>query len=401
MLLQVPAGVIIEYFGSRWIVSAALLTSSLINILTPFITDWTVVFIASRVILGAAQAGVFPGCFKLGFNWFPLNERSFAFSLLRVGAIVGSVLISLVTGFICASLGWEVVFFISATVAFVSSVAFAILTTNTPEEHPLVSVEEILLIRGSKSSEKDDRQPDQASSPSSIPWTRILTNLPVWINGLYKFSHFWIFFLLASKLPTYLADEIEMDIRFNGVTNGIFCLSYAISLSITGYASDRVIESGIMSRTTTRKVFASIAGFGSGIAVIMIPVVGKSVPLLLSILVFSSLSQGFSSGGDVPLPGEMSKKYPATIFSLVNMMSMVSGSVAPMTVGFVLKRSTDMSLSWTMIFTASGILSIACTVLFLMLASAERQPFDFDDVSQCDPTTKGPKSVSICYGAST
>ena len=169
-----------------------------------------------------------------------------------------------------------------------------------------------------------------------------------------------------------------MDIASNGVTNSIFLTAYGISLSATGYASDRVIESGILSRTNTRKVFTFIAGFGSGMAVILIPFVGSSVPLLILLLVFGFLCQGFSSGGDVPIPSEMSKKYPATIFALVNMMSMVSGSVAPMTVGYILNRSSDVVQSWKLIFTSAGIFSMICTVIFLIFASAERQPFDFD-----------------------
>jgi sugar phosphate permease len=384
MLFQVPSGVFIESFGSRWICSLALFLSFLLNVATPFMTDFTlynlpILLIISRVILGAAQAGVFPGCFKLCFNWFSLSERSLAYSLLRVGSIAGVVVISFVTGFIITSLGWEAVFYISSVLGLVSCVAFAFLVTDRPEHHPFISSEEIVSLRESKEQETSGKGAEK-SSPT--PWFKILTNIPVLTNGLFKFSYFWIIFLILSKLPTYLADVMKMDIRFNGMTNAIFSLSFGVSLSLTGFLSDRIIESGFFARTITRKIFVAVAGFGSGVCVMLIPIVGSSIPLLILLLIVSSLCSGFSSGGDVPLPGEMSKKYPATIFSLVNMMSMISGSVAPMTVGFILKRSSDVRVSWIFIFTGSGIFSIACTTIFIFFASAQRQPFDLDNPSQ-------------------
>ena len=226
---------------------------------------------------------------------------------------------------------------------------------------------------------QDEHNDEEEQTPSpSIPWLKILTNIPILVNGLYKFSHFWILFTIHSKLPTYLAEVLKMDIAFNGVTNAIFNLSYAVSLSATGYASDRVIESGILSRTNTRKVFTFIAGFGSGIAVILIPVVGSSVPLLILVLVWDFSVMGFLQEEMSPFPLRFRRSILQRFFALVNMMSMVSGSVAPMTIGYILNRSSDVIQSWKLIFTSAGIFSMICTVIFTLFASAERQPFDFD-----------------------
>lgn len=391
MTFQVPSGVIIEWFGSRWIITLSLFVSAIINLITPLITGCTMSFVASRMILGVFQAGCLPGAFALLVKWMPLHERSFAFSLLRVGAIIGSVLTSMVSGFMCQRYGWPSVFYLSGIVTIIAGLLVATFMREYPEDHAWMTKKELSLIRG------DDQTGgrDGKKKKLPIPWKKILSSPAILSYGLFKFAMFWIFFTLSAKLPTYLNDVKEMDIGSNGVTNSIYNLVYGISLSITGYLSDRIIERKLLSRTATRKSFSIVTGFGSAACLFFVPFVDS--PCLMHLLLyFGAFCLGFSSGGDVPLPSEMSRNYPATIFSLINMISMISGCTSPSFAGLIL-TSFKPAVAWPVIFVCASLAMALATAIFLVWASAER--LDFDDVELDAPKIRQGISTVTVYSS--
>lgn len=98
-VMQVPSGRLAEEFGGRWVVAISLLGSGLLNLATPYLTYSTFSLIASRVVLGFLQAGLFPACFAIIYNWFPLHERSTAYAIMEVGTMIGSISGSALAGY--------------------------------------------------------------------------------------------------------------------------------------------------------------------------------------------------------------------------------------------------------------------------------------------------------------
>ena len=163
---------------------------------------------------------------------------------------------------------------------------------------------------------------------------------------------------------------------YGRVTNSAFNLFCGLSLFITGYLSDRVIERRLLSRTATRKTFSLVTGFGSAACLLVIPFVSRPV-LMHAALYAGAVCLGFSSGGDVPLPSDMSRHFPATIFSLVNMISMISGCTSPSVAGLILTH-VSIQTAWPLIFASAAIAMALATVIFLIFASAERLQFEIE-----------------------
>ena len=61
---------------------------------------------------------------------------------------------------------------------------------------------------------------------------------------------------------------------------------------------------------------------------------------------------------------------------MLNMTSMSSGFFAPTFAGLLLDHMKDQWMAWSIIFYFSGGMLIVSTIVFLIFASAERQPFD-------------------------
>jgi MFS transporter, ACS family, D-galactonate transporter len=74
VLLQVPVGVLLNKFGVKWLVRIGTFIWGLASFMTAIVSGLGLV-ILSRVILGAAEAPIFPGAAKATGYWFPTKEQ--------------------------------------------------------------------------------------------------------------------------------------------------------------------------------------------------------------------------------------------------------------------------------------------------------------------------------------
>lgn len=397
IIFQIPAGIVAEKYGGRWVISLCLFGSAVVSLLTPFMTDLHIgVLIFGRFVMGSCQAGIFPAAFGLLCKWMPLKERSSAFALLHVGAKIGASLPLFCSGMLIANYGWPSMFYLPGILATIVFIAVTLIVRSTPEDHPFISVRELMYIKedsGDDSSSNNDDNNNEANpsfpSPSlsspenkhvmpSIPWIKILTNIHVMTVALFQFACFFILIIFYSLLPKYLNEVIHVDISTNGRINGILNSLSLITLTTTGFASEVIIQKGWLTRTQTRKSFSLLSGLATGVCMFLIPYAGCSEATLQIIVYSASILSGFMNGSDTPLASEMSRNFPSALFALLNMISTSTGFIAPAFAGAILQSMQDDPVkAWSIIFYFCGSLAVFATAMFLIFASAERQPFDF------------------------
>ena len=84
-LLEVPSNIILEKVGARIWITRIMVTWGLLSAATAFVTGpWS--FFSIRVLIGAAEAGLFPGLLLYFHRWFPQRHR---------GRVVGGFLVGL------------------------------------------------------------------------------------------------------------------------------------------------------------------------------------------------------------------------------------------------------------------------------------------------------------------
>lgn len=74
-LFQVPGGRMAETFGPKLLACIGMFGTGAVNLLTPVMAHYQVLFMISRVVLGGLQAMVFPAAFSLTTQWIPMEER--------------------------------------------------------------------------------------------------------------------------------------------------------------------------------------------------------------------------------------------------------------------------------------------------------------------------------------
>ncbi|MGE0814809.1 MAG: MFS transporter [Vicinamibacterales bacterium] len=90
-LLEVPSNLVLARVGARVWIGRIMLTWGLVSTAMAFVTDQTT-FYALRFLLGAAEAGFFPGIIYYLTQWFPERERARAIALFMTGTAVAGVI---------------------------------------------------------------------------------------------------------------------------------------------------------------------------------------------------------------------------------------------------------------------------------------------------------------------
>lgn len=160
-------------------------------------------FSFARAMLGAGEAGNFPGAVKSLAEWFPKKERALSMGIVNAGTNVGAVIAPLIVPWIALSWGWRWAFIVTGAIGFVWLAAWLLLYRE-PERHPRVTPTELAHIR------RDPPEPVE-----SIPWRALLTKRQTWafVVGKTMTDPVWYFYLFW--LPKFL--DANWGVKLSGL----------------------------------------------------------------------------------------------------------------------------------------------------------------------------------------
>lgn len=97
---------------------------------------------------------------------------------------------------------------------------------------------------------------------------------------------------------------------------------------------------------------------------------------------------GFNAGGDVPVAGEITSNFPATLYAIGNMFGCSTGFLAPYVIGIILESGSegeDLLFLWSKVFYISAAIAIFGALIFISFGSATKQAWDDipDDIEYC------------------
>ena len=369
------SGQLVQRFGGRWFLAGCLFGCCLINAIIPFSTEILLLFIGLRLCLGVVHSAAYPSGYDIIIKWVPPKQRSVCFALLDVGANVAIITSLTTSGPILNAYGWPGIFWMPSIFAGITCVLVTLGIRNKPPPKS-ESKHELSEMGESKAKLEELNEETVPKKKASTPFKAILTNRAVLAAALIRFSDVWGFNLAASKIPAYLNDIQHEDISNNGFINAGMSVFSAISMILSGYFSDFIINKGWMSRTRTRKTFGLLTGLFVSIPMMCIPLVGCSTSNLHVILFLMSFASGFSTGCDSSLPAEITSNYAAVTFAIISTVGASTGFIAPAVAGLILDNIENQWTAWSVVFYSSGIFMILSSTIFQFIGSAETQPFD-------------------------
>src|ERR1700674_292287 len=136
-LFEVPSNLILERAGARLWIARIMITWGIVSGLTAFVTGPTS-FLVIRFLLGAAEAGFFPGMILYLTYWFPSEYRGRVISTLFIAQPVANAAASIASaaildmGGMLGIKGWQWIFIIEAIPAVLLGLVILRIMTDRP-----------------------------------------------------------------------------------------------------------------------------------------------------------------------------------------------------------------------------------------------------------------------------
>jgi MFS transporter, ACS family, glucarate transporter len=148
-LFQLPGGLIGQRLGARRALTLFGLAAFIAVMMIPVAPDLLagtalfVVLVASQLLLGVAQGGLFPISSGVFETWFPVRQWSLAQGAQSMGLNLGSAMTPPLIAALMLSVGWQRALVWSSIPAVLIVALWAWYARDTPREHRAVSAAEL------------------------------------------------------------------------------------------------------------------------------------------------------------------------------------------------------------------------------------------------------------------
>jgi len=275
---QLPSNLVLEKFGVRRWISALMIIWGIISCLMIFIRG-PISFYTMRFLLGAAEAGFFPGIILYMKRWFPANARARAVAWFMtanpLAGVVGSPISGALLGIHGGGLsGWQWMFLIEGLPAmFLGAMVFWTLA-DTPKEALWLKGEERSWLLAKLAEEY------QADAQVSLPtiW-RVLFSARIWMLSLVYFGVSTTMYGVTLWLPSVIRAFSGLSYFLTGVVAVLPFIVTVFAMVLVGMHSDRRAErrwhtaipafaaaAGLIAAGYGHSTVVVVAGIGLGLA---------------------------------------------------------------------------------------------------------------------------------------
>lgn len=330
-LFEVPSNALLQKIGAKKTIMRITICWGVICMLQTYVTTPTQFYIL-RFLLGAFEAGFYPGVILYLTYWYPSQRRARAFGTFMSASAIAGVLGGPLAGWIMTTMGgvqgmhgWQWLFILEGIPSVVAGVVTWFYMTDKPEDaHWLTEGEKRIVLDAL-------RRDSAAMGERGHSWREPFTNPKVWLLIAIFFC-----LLCANSTLTFWIPTIIKDVGFGNpmVVGWIAAVAYlcgAIGMIANGAHSDR--------RNEVRWHFSGAAIVG-GVAMAALAVlmgVQAMSPVIIMLAMTASLVGTMSA---IPVFWQLPNRYlagsaAAVGVALINSVSNLAGFGAPYVMGLI------------------------------------------------------------------
>jgi len=357
--LQIPGALMIEHWSARRCITVIMIAWGSLTVLTGLVHTAGQLY-GARLLLGAAEAGVFPGVVVYLSHWFIREDRAKAGSnfmaAIPLSFIVGSPLAGWILGHPWLGVdGWRWLFVLEGLPAILlGAVAFFYLT-DWPRDAAWLAPEQ------RRWTERTLEEEKPVNAKKITAW-QALHSGPILLLASVAFFQYFVFYTLVFWLPTMLKRQSGFsDVRV-GLVGTIPYVATLIAMLINGWHSDKTGE---------RRWHSAVPLFIAGLALFGLIVLPHSTQTLVVLFTVLCSTEAF-----LPvfwaMPTEiLSESAAAAGVGLINAVGSIAGFAGPFAFGYLNSRTGSYAYGLTLMM----VLAVAGGLLVLQVprvrASAE------------------------------
>ncbi len=362
-VFQVVAGWLACRYGPRRVLAAGVLWWGLFSALTAMVdarlSYALALLIAIRFALGAAEAVMYPSGSQFVAMWIPVVERGRANGWIFAGVGAGAGLSVPALTWIVTHLGWRISFWFSAVVGTAAATGWYLLARDQPEEHPLVSREELELIVATRGA--GERHPAHTHQS----WRTAILNRSILAMTASYFMYGYVAWIFFSWFYLYLAQVRHMNVQTDAMLTMIPFLAMTLGCLAGGALSDWM----------TRRYGNRLGRCGVAVAAMALTAVFLAVgvhargPYMASLILAGGAGALYLSQSSFwAVTADLSGDRSGVVSGVMNMGGQVGGAVTASLTPYIAAH-----LGWTAAFDSAALLAAVGGALWLLVEPGTEQ----------------------------
>ena len=361
-LFEVPSNLFLERVGARIWIARIMISWGVVSAAFAFIPSISrvigisheSVFYALRLLLGACEAGFFPGIIFYLTLWFPAVYRarviSFFMLAIPISSIVGSPISGMLLNLTGWGLdGWQWLFILEALPSVLVGLCVLFYLTDFPRQARWLQADEIAWLENVQATEKQNKE-----RVEHLSLLQSLTDIRILLCALVYFCLNAASYGVAFFLPTIVKNFGVSDTQ-TGLLAALPFVFGGIGMVLLGRHSDRTMErkGHVAAALLMAAVGIGLSGFISSPVIVM------------ALLCFAQI--GVSSVPPMfwPLPARfLTGASAAAGIAAINSLGNLSGFAGPFAMGYLKDLTGD--------FTAGLLLLAGCAVVGAVVSMSLR-----------------------------
>lgn len=343
MVAQLPSGWLVDRFGPKTVLAITFVCWSLVTAATGLTTAF-VALLVCRLLLGLFEAPLYAVAHSTMAATFTDRRRALATAIYSKGVSLGPAIGALVGSYFLLKFGWSEMFIIvglGSLVFLIPWLAFA-----------------------------PSRGRDVAEERERLTWPvakELFSNRAILGTSLGYFGFLYLYYIYATWLPTYLAEERGLSTAEIAWMASVPFLIALAAGPLTGWLTDWLIGRGY-SQTKVRK---SAIGIGLLLGTAVVPAAFASNSTEAAIFfVIALVGQSISAPNMLALPSAIAPEGRAGLVgSFQQMLGALGGVVSPILTGILYDQTNDFRAA---IICAALMLVFAAFCFLLLLPKIER-----------------------------
>ena len=239
-IFEVPSNLILHRIGARVWIARIMVTWGAVSALTMFVTTPTA-FYAMRFVLGAAEAGFFPGVILYLTYWYPAHRRGRITTVFMTAVALSGVVGGPISGYILNAFdgingwhGWQWLYLLEGLPSIVAGLLVYALLDDRIAQAKWLSDEERALLERNVNAE------DAVKSHLSLG--AVLANPRVWLMCAIYFSFVIGLYGVGFWLPTLIHATGVADPLTIGLLSTVPYALAVVAMIAIARSSDRLRE---------------------------------------------------------------------------------------------------------------------------------------------------------------
>jgi ACS family tartrate transporter-like MFS transporter len=321
--LQIPGALLVERWSARGVICLTMIVWGSITALTAFVHTPSELY-AARFLLGAAEAGFFPGVIVYLSHWFIYEDRGKAtsnfMSAIPLSFVIASPIAGLILGHSWLSLaGWRWLFILEGSPAILLGIIAFFYLTDLPAEAIWLAPDQRRWI-------EDRLREEKPIAVDAIPISQALKSRTIVLLASVCFLNYFAYYSFLFWLPTMLKRQSGLSDLNVGMLGALPYVALLFAMLFNGWHSDKQRE---------RRWHCTVPSLIAATGLLGLVFRPHSTPLSLALISLATLGNAYLPAMWAMPTEYLTKSAAAAAVGMINAVGSVAGFAGPYLFGYL------------------------------------------------------------------